>query len=81
MLVLSRKAQEGVIINDNIEIKIAQIDGDTVKLAIKAPKEVSIHRKEVYESVKKGNEAAFKDKGETKVPFALVEGLKKKQVR
>ena len=48
MLALSRKKDEAIIINDDIEITIIEIKGDQVKLGISAPKSVPIYRKEVY---------------------------------
>ena len=48
MLALSRKKDEAVIINDDIEITIIEIKGDQVKIGISAPKSVPIYRKEVY---------------------------------
>jgi len=58
MLILTRKLKEAIIIGDDIEISIASIDGDQVKLAISAPKHIEIHRKEIYLSIKKENEEA-----------------------
>lgn len=52
MLVLSRKKNEVVNINDDIRIVIVDIRGDKVRLGIEAPKNVSVHREEVYESIK-----------------------------
>ena len=51
MLVLSRKKNESIIINDNITITVIEIRGDKVRLGIEAPKEVSVHRREVYEAI------------------------------
>lgn len=59
MLVLSRKPNESIIINDNIEVKILSVDGDQVKLGIVAPKSVEIHRKEVYKQIREQNEEAL----------------------
>ncbi|WP_410512607.1 carbon storage regulator CsrA [Paenibacillus sp. BR2-3] len=55
MLVLSRKKGESIIIQDNIEITILSVDGDTVKVGISAPKHVDIFREEVYLSIKEAN--------------------------
>ena len=51
MLVLSRKKNESIIINDNISITVIEIRGDKVRLGIEAPKDVSVHRREVYEAI------------------------------
>lgn len=58
MLVLTRKLKESIMIGDNIEISILDIKGDQVKIGITAPKEVSIHRKEVYLDIQEENKAA-----------------------
>ncbi|UWD48932.1 carbon storage regulator CsrA [Clostridioides difficile] len=55
MLVISRKKDEAVLIGDNIEVKVVGIDGNNIKLAISAPNNVSILRKEIYEKVKNEN--------------------------
>jgi carbon storage regulator len=55
MLVLTRKSEESVIVGSNIEIKVLGIRGDQVSLGFKAPDEVSIYRKEVYEAIQKEN--------------------------
>lgn len=51
MLVLSRKKDEQIIVGDNIKIVVVEIRGDTVRLGIDAPREVPIHRQEVYEAI------------------------------
>lgn len=61
MLALTRKIGETLIINDNIEIYIAGIYKDQVRIGIKAPREVSIYRKEVYEKIQKQNREAILD--------------------
>ena len=53
MLVLSRKKDEKIVIGDNISIMIVEIRGDKVRLGIEAPREVSVHRREVYDAIKK----------------------------
>lgn len=58
MLALSRKKDEAIVINDNIEIKVIEIKGDQVKIGISAPKSVPIYRKEVYVQIQEANKAA-----------------------
>lgn len=55
MLVLSRKTNESIMIGDSIEVKIVDVIGRTVKLGIEAPRDVAVHRKEVYEAIKDEN--------------------------
>ncbi len=55
MLVLSRQRDESIIIGDNIVITVVDIRGDKVRLGIEAPKEVSVHRQEVYEAIQREN--------------------------
>ena len=58
MLALTRKKQEAIMIDGNIEIRVLDIQGDKVKLGISAPKNVGIHREEVYAQIKSVNEEA-----------------------
>lgn len=51
MLVLTRKAGESIVIGDNIEITVIETKGDQIKLGIKAPKDIDIHRKEIYDAI------------------------------
>lgn len=51
MLVLSRKKNESIIIADDVEIVVVEIRGDKVRLGINAPKEIPVHRKEVWEAI------------------------------
>ena len=53
MLVLSRKKDERIIIGDQITVMVIEIRGDKVRLGIDAPKEVTVHREEVYEAIRR----------------------------
>ncbi len=57
MLVLSRKKNESIVINNEITVVVVEIRGDKVRLGIEAPKEVPVHRREVYEAIKRNAEA------------------------
>lgn len=63
MLALSRKKNEAIIINNNIEITILEIKGDQVKIGISAPKEVTIYRKELYLQIQEENKKAISVEG------------------
>ncbi|CCZ04085.1 MAG: carbon storage regulator CsrA [Lachnospiraceae bacterium] len=69
MLALSRKKDEAIVINNNIEITVLEVKGDHVKLGISAPKSVPIYRKEVYLQIQESNREA--------ADASAVEGLKK----
>lgn len=58
MLVLTRKKGESIIISENIEIIILGVEGDTVKIGVNAPKDIEIHRKELYLAIQQSNEEA-----------------------
>ena len=58
MLVLSRQVDETIMIGDDIEVTVVDIRGDKVRLGITAPKAIAVHRKEVYEAIKRENKAA-----------------------
>lgn len=58
MLVLSRKLNESIVIGDNIEIMVLEIRDNFVKLGIKAPRDVSVHRLEVHEEILRENQRA-----------------------
>jgi carbon storage regulator len=55
MLVLSRKFNEKIMIGDMIEISVLELSKDRVKIGVSAPKEITVHRKEVYDLVHQGN--------------------------
>ncbi len=55
MLVLSRKKDQSIVIGDNIEITVVQITGDKVRIGVNAPKEIPVHRREVYDAIHREN--------------------------
>jgi carbon storage regulator len=55
MLILARKEDQSIMIGDDIEITIVNIKGDHVKVGIKAPTNVKVYRKEIFEEIKKAN--------------------------
>lgn len=61
MLVLSRRKDQTIMIGDNIEITIVEVKGDTVRVGINAPREVTVHRKEIYEAIQAENLAVAKE--------------------
>ena len=56
MLVLSRQKDESIMIGDNVEITIVDVRGDKVRLGINAPREVPVHRREVYDAIQREKE-------------------------
>ena len=58
MLALSRKKNEAIVINNDIEITVLEVKGDQVKIGISAPKEVPIYRQEVYIQIQEANKAS-----------------------
>ncbi len=58
MLVLARKKNESIVIGDAIEITVVDIQGDQVRLGIRAPKEVTIYRQEIFREIQKANQSA-----------------------
>lgn len=69
MLVLSRKKNESIVINNDITIVVVEIRGDKVRLGVEAPKEVPVHRREVYEAIHRASngtaETAAPEEGKT----------------
>ena len=53
MLVLSRTVGKSIIINDNVEVTVLEVQGNSVRLGINAPEEISIHREEIYQRIQK----------------------------
>lgn len=58
MLVLTRKKDEALVLNNNIEVTVLDICGDQIKIGVSAPKDVPIYRREVYAQIQKENEEA-----------------------
>jgi carbon storage regulator len=77
MLVLARRLNESIMIGDEIEVVVIDIKGDQVKLGIRAPKRVTVHRKEIYEEIRKENIAAMDSKLKPEELNELSEFLKK----
>jgi len=73
MLVLSRKKNESIVINNDITIVVVEIRGDKVRLGVEAPKEIPVHRREVYDAIRR-NEMRVGDKAEKDANGAGGEG-------
>jgi carbon storage regulator len=58
MLVLTRKAEEGIIIGDDVKITIIEIKGGSIRIGIDAPRHMKVHRQEVYDKIKQENQEA-----------------------
>ena len=78
MLVLSRQRDETIMIGDDIEITVVDIRGEKVRLGINAPPHVPVHRKEVYEAIKREGQAAAQASGQ---PAPHVESLANRKQR
>ena len=66
MLVLSRQRDESIMIGDDVEITIVDVRGDKVRLGITAPKQIPVHRREIYDAIQR--EKAQKAAGESETP-------------
>lgn len=71
MLALSRKKDEAIIINNDIEITIIEVKGDQVKIGVTAPKSIPVYRKEVYLQIQEANKAASEETAGREVLEAL----------
>jgi len=58
MLVLTRKLNQSIVIGDNIEVVVLDVRGEQVRIGIKAPKDVTVHRKEIYDQIYDENKTA-----------------------
>ena len=72
MLILSRKINESIVIDGRILVKVVRVDGEVVKLGIQAPRDVPVHRQEVYEEIQRANQEAL-TKGRPTVPKMALE--------
>ena len=63
MLALTRKKNEAIVINNNIEITVLEVKGEQVKIGIAAPREVPVYRKEVYLQIQEANKEAMEVQG------------------
>ncbi|MBD5530108.1 MAG: carbon storage regulator CsrA [Lachnospiraceae bacterium] len=72
MLALSRKKNEAIIVNNNIEITILEVKGDQVKIGVTAPREVPVYRKEVYTQIQEANQEAANAEGMAALKDLLV---------
>ena len=61
MLVLSRKKNESIVIDNDITIVVVEIRGDKVRLGVDAPKEIPVHRQEVFEAIKRNQQNGKED--------------------
>ena len=69
MLVITRKLDQSIIINGNVEVVVTGITKDGVRLGIIAPREVEVHRREVFEAIAEANRAAAAPSGSAAVPI------------
>jgi len=74
VLILSRKLKQSIMIGDDIEITVTAIEGDQVKIGIRAPKNIDIHRKEVYQDIQTENKTA------SQISLDLLSKIKMKEI-
>lgn len=77
MLVLSRKKGQSIVIGDNIEITVVEIQGDMVRLGINAPREVTVHRQEVFEQIAAENQQAMQQSQGLEIKLRQLSDLSK----
>ena len=63
MLVLTRKVGQSIVIGDGIEVVVLEVRGEQVRLGIRAPKDVAVHRKEIYDQIAEEGRQAHPDSG------------------
>jgi len=74
MLVLTRKRNESIMIGDDIELTIVAVEGEQVKIGVKAPKHIDVHRKEVYLEIQGANQEAAQQSASVQVDFGKLLG-------
>ncbi len=79
MLVLTRKSGESLMIGDEIEITVISIRGNQVKIGVRAPQEVTVYRKELYERIKQENLEAARAQKESASALARLLGKRRKE--
>lgn len=70
MLVLSRKINQAIMIGDNVRIVIVAVERDQVKVGIEAPRDIPVHRSEVYEDIQRSNRLAVEQAAQAPIPEA-----------
>ncbi|HAP08611.1 MAG TPA: carbon storage regulator [Planctomycetaceae bacterium] len=60
MLVLSRQSDETIVIGDNIRVTIVEVRGDKVRIGIEAPRDVTVHRQEIYDAIRRDAQSSMK---------------------
>ena len=68
MLVLSRKVNQAIMIGDDVRIVVVAVDRDQVKIGVEAPREVSVHRSEIYEEIKRTGRSPSEERRQAKPP-------------
>ena len=72
MLVLSRKINQAIMVGDNVRIVIVGVERDQVKVGIEAPRDIPVHRSEVYEEIQRSNRLAAEAGAQAPAPAATV---------
>ncbi len=75
MLVLTRRLNQSIKIGDDVEITVIEVRGDQVRLGVSAPRDVSVHRKEVYLQIQQENQAASQSSAEQVSMEALTQAM------
>lgn len=64
MLILTRRVGETLMIGDEVTVTVLGVKGNQVRIGVNAPKEIAVHREEIYERIQREKEAAMRDQGE-----------------